>query len=158
MSYIYRMALIGLDKLQQKENDDVAKYIESFNNDGGFMFHTEITNERIVIKNKMEELLDDGTHSGASFGCMMRLIQALLSGVITRQDLLKEIEEDDKKMEEFLKEREAGKACSSGESQEAVLPSQTGEAGESDSSSESEEASEPSESGELGELFQTSEA
>jgi len=152
------MALNGLDKLQQKENDDVADYIKSFNNDGGFMFHTEKTNERISIKNKMEELLDDGTHSGASFGFMMRLIQALLNGDITRQELLKEIEEDDRKMAEFVKEREAGKACSSGESQEAVLPSQSGESGESDSSSESEEASEPSETGELGEEVKTSEA
>ena len=103
ISYMFQMSLNGIDKLYQKENHDVLEYIKSFDNDGGFMFNTEITTERISIKNKMEELLDDGSHSGASFSCMMRIIQSVLTGVNTCQDLLKKIEEDEKKTEEFKK-------------------------------------------------------
>jgi len=127
MSYMYGISLNGLDKLRQEENHDVLEYIKSFDNDGGFMFNRETTTERIIIKNKMEELLDDGSHSGASFGCMMRIIQSVLIGVNTCQDLLKKIEEDEKKMAEILKEREAGEAGSSGESEEASEPSESGE-------------------------------
>ena len=71
----------ALDVLANPKNADVVKYIKSFDGDGGFMYTQETHPLRIALKNKMEKIIDQGTHSGASWGCMLRAIQASLNGV-----------------------------------------------------------------------------
>jgi len=73
--------LDALDILANPKNIDVVEYIKSFNEYGGFMYTKETTPLRIATQKKMDDLLDDGTHSGASWGCMLRNIKASLNGV-----------------------------------------------------------------------------
>jgi len=71
-----------------REYPAITEYIKSFKGDEGFMYTTETDPDRMAIKNQMEDVLDEhGYHSGASWGCMMRDIQAVLTGVITVEQL-----------------------------------------------------------------------
>jgi hypothetical protein len=81
--------LSGLDILQERK--DIMKYIKEFNGNGGFMYSIETDPERIKLKDDMEKLLDDGSHSGASWGWMMRVIQSVLNGNVTREEIIIEI-------------------------------------------------------------------
>lgn len=56
----------------------VANYIKTFNGSYGFLYTVETDLERIDLQEKMNRVLDDGSHSGASFALMMRNIQAIL--------------------------------------------------------------------------------
>ena len=42
----------------------------------------------------MNELLDDGSHTGASWGCMLRLIQGILTGTLLYEVFLEKLEEE----------------------------------------------------------------
>jgi len=62
-----------------KEHPDVVEYIKTFNNPyGGFMYTVEDNNKRHYLQQKTNELLNDGSHSGASWGLFLREIQAIL--------------------------------------------------------------------------------
>lgn len=84
----------GLNVLQEQERLDIQEYIKNFDGNGGFMYTIETDPERIRLKEDMEKLLDDGSHSGASWGWMMRVIQSVLRGVTTKEEILKQIQED----------------------------------------------------------------
>jgi len=71
----------ALDVLANPMNADVIEYIKSFDGNGGFMFTRETDPNRIALKEKMETVIDQGLHSGTSWGCMLRLIQSSLNGV-----------------------------------------------------------------------------
>ena len=86
----------ALDTL--REYPAITEYIKSFNGNGGFMYTTETDPDRIAIKKQMEDILDDGHHSGASWGYMMRIVQCVLNGVITVEKLQ---EEDRIRREEY---------------------------------------------------------
>ena len=62
----------------------ITEYIK---NNEGFMYTKETDPNRIALKAQMEHILDDENHSGASWGTMMRNIQAVLNGVITVEQL-----------------------------------------------------------------------
>ena len=81
--------LSGLDMLQERK--DIMNYIKEFNGCGGFMYSVETDPERIKLKDDMETLLDDGSHSGSSWGWMMRVIQSVLNGNVTREEIIIEI-------------------------------------------------------------------
>ena len=81
--------LSGLDMLQERK--DIMNYIKEFNGCGGFMYSVETDPERIKLKDDMETLLDDGSHSGASWGWMMRVIQSVLNGNVTREEIIYEV-------------------------------------------------------------------
>ena len=87
----------ALDTLH--EYPDIAAYIKSFNGTLGFMYSIETEPERIALKKKMEDILDDGSHSGSSWGGMMRDIQAVLNGVITMEELQ---EQDRLRQEQYI--------------------------------------------------------
>jgi hypothetical protein len=84
----------GLDVLEQQERHDIQEYIRNFDGNGGFMYTIETDPEKIKLKEDMEKLLDDSSHSGASWGWMMRVIQSVLSGVTSKEEILKQIKED----------------------------------------------------------------
>jgi len=71
-----------------REYPAITEYIKSFKGDGGFMYTAETDPGRIALNAQLENILDEhGYHSGASWGCMMRDIQAVLTGVITVEQL-----------------------------------------------------------------------
>ena len=57
---------------------EISEYIKNFNGKDGFMYTIETDPQRKALKDDMERVLDDGNHSMASWGIMMRTIQAVL--------------------------------------------------------------------------------
>jgi hypothetical protein len=92
----YSQVLSGLDILQ--EHKEISEYIKDFDGNGGFMFTRETDPIKIQLSDDMEKLLDDGSHSGSSWGWMMRLIQSVLNGNATKEEI---IELDIKQKEEY---------------------------------------------------------
>lgn len=82
------LVLKALDTL--KEYPHLENYIQTFDEKGGFMFTDETNPERLQMKQQLSDVLDDGFHSGASWACMLRIIQGVLCGIIKREDLMKE--------------------------------------------------------------------
>jgi hypothetical protein len=87
-----------------REHPEITTYIKSFEGRGGFMYTQEKDPKRIALKHQMEELLDDGSHSGASWGCMMRTIQAVLNGIVTIEELKEEDKRSNERYEAYLRE------------------------------------------------------
>ena len=85
-----RQLSIALETL--KEYPALIEYIKSFDGNDGFMYTVETTDERKELQRKMEKLLDDGSHSGASWGWLMRTVQGVLNGVFTLEELKKQEE------------------------------------------------------------------
>ena len=96
-------ALRALDMLAQPENRDIFEYIKSFNSDEGFMYTIETEPARIQLKKKMEKLLE-GRHSGYSFATMLRIVQALMNGDTTKEQVLARIEEDKRRYAVWCRE------------------------------------------------------
>ena len=84
---------------------EIAEYIKTYNNDGGFMYGRETDPIRIELHNKMESLLDDGHHSGSSWGWTLRRIQGVLNGTIPREELMKFYENEKKENELYRLQR-----------------------------------------------------
>jgi len=80
----------------------ISEYIKNFDGNHGFMYTVETEPEKIQIKAQMEQVLDDGSHTGASWGWMMRTIQAFLSGVITYEDIVKQQEEENQQYQYYM--------------------------------------------------------
>jgi len=89
-----RQVLSSLDILQ--EHPDLTKYIKEFYGNHGFMYTVETDPELLRLSKKLDKILDDGSHSGASWGFMMRTVQGVLNGVITKEQILQKIEEEDR--------------------------------------------------------------
>ena len=85
-----------------REYPAITEYIKSFDGNGGFMYTTETEPDRIAIKKQMEDVLDDGHHSGSSWGGMMRDIQAVLNGVITVEQLREQDRINEEKYQAYL--------------------------------------------------------
>ena len=71
----YQNVLNALNTL--KEYPELEDYIKNYSNDGGFMYGIETDTKKIQLKLQMENLLDDGNHSGASWGWLLRTIQGV---------------------------------------------------------------------------------
>ena len=82
--------LSALNVLQA--HPDLSEYIKNFYGIHGFMYTIETEPELLRLNKKLDQLLDDGWHSGASWGAMMRGIQGVLKGIITREQIVKQIE------------------------------------------------------------------
>jgi len=80
----------------------IEDYIKTYNNSGGFMFPTSLSKQELILYLEMSNLLDNPDHSGASFSCMLRCIQAVLNGVNTRENILIQIAKE-KKLEKGIK-------------------------------------------------------
>jgi hypothetical protein len=85
------------------EYPDLQEYIKDFDCQGGFMFTKETDDKRIDCQARLDALLDpNGRHSGGSWGCLMRGIQAVLNGVFTREQLLARAAEEEEHMNLML--------------------------------------------------------
>ena len=86
------------------EYPDLQEYIRDFNRPGGFMFAPEPDKQRQA---QLDNLLDPhGRHSGGSWGCLMRGIQAVLNGVVTREQLIARAAEEEEHMN-LMREKNA---------------------------------------------------
>ena len=74
----YAQTKIVLDTLT--DYPVISNYIKTFENKNGFIFTVETDPERKEWQRQMNVLLDDGTHSGATWSCMMRTVKAVLNG------------------------------------------------------------------------------
>ena len=85
-----------------KSYPEISEYIKNFDGNRGFMYTVETEPEKIQIKAQMEQVLDDGNHTGSSWGWMMRTIQAFLSGVIPYEDIVKAQEEENQQYQQYM--------------------------------------------------------
>ena len=89
------------------EYPDLQAYIKDFYGHGGFMFTQETEPHRIDYAARLEKLLDsDGMHSGGSWGFMLRGVQAILNGVLSRERLLEEAAEEEAHMQKMRAKNE----------------------------------------------------
>lgn len=96
----YSSVLNAIDVLV--EYPDLQEYIKKFNGYGGFMFTCEIDPQRIAYEIQLEQLLDaNGMHSGGSWGCLMRSLQAVYNGVLTREELEKKVAAEKCRIQEW---------------------------------------------------------
>ena len=97
-----QQVIVCLDKLV--EYPAIADYIKNFNEHYGFIYTIESDPDKLQLQQQMHDLLNDGSHSGASWGYMLRLVQAVLNGVTTRENILDKIREYDER-ENIMKEQ-----------------------------------------------------
>ena len=115
---IYLQVLKALDVLV--EYPDLMEYIKTFDSPAGFMYTKETDPERREYVTRLDELLDGDSHSGGSWGCMMRGIQAVLNGFITLEYLEQEAAEEQEHMNRMhAKNVELRKARAAAEAEEA---------------------------------------
>ena len=88
----------GLDMLQDYPN--IKEYIKNFDGAGGFMYTSNIDSHyNAKLEKQMCDILDPNEmHSGGSWGFMLRGIQAVLKGSITRKSIEEQIFEYKKKL------------------------------------------------------------
>ena len=100
-----KQVLKVLDELSFNQQD-VAEYIKSFDSTNyGFLYTEEVDPVRIALKVKMNKL-DDGSYSGASWGWMMREVQAVLNGVKSYEDIVIRKNKDDEYFRQWLVQEE----------------------------------------------------
>ncbi len=98
-----QQVISGLETLQ--EYPELTEYIKSFNGNAGFMFTVETEPDRIRLSKQMEKVLDsDGMHSGGSWGYMLRTIQRVLIGNITKEQVLEQAEIEKRNIQEWREE------------------------------------------------------
>jgi hypothetical protein len=104
-------AINALTLLKNGEHTDIIEYIKTFNGERGFMYTLERDPKRIEISERMSDLLNShGNHSGASWGCMLRLIQALLLGKVSIEELNEEDRISDERYKVYCEEQNLKRA------------------------------------------------
>ena len=94
----------GLDMLQ--DYPTIKEYIKNFDGAGGFMYTTNTDpHYNAELEKQMSDILDArGMHSGCSWGCMLRGIQAVLNGNVTLESIEEKIFEYEKNYIEFMRQ------------------------------------------------------
>jgi hypothetical protein len=95
-------ALTALNVLQ--EYPELREYIKNFNGCHGFMYTVETDPQRIRLNKQLDEVLYDDNHSGSSWGSMIRTVKDVLNGVLTREELIEQVEEETRVLEVLYKE------------------------------------------------------
>jgi hypothetical protein len=99
-------AINAIYLLKNGEHQDVMDYIKNFNGNGGFMYNNDA--EYHAVSAKADALLDaNGMHSGGSWGCMLRTIQAVLNGETTVEELREQDKQIDEKYRLYMAEQKA---------------------------------------------------
>jgi hypothetical protein len=81
---------------------ELQDYIKTFDSPCGFMYNVENDPVRKRLAKQLDDLLDPcKMHSGASWSYMLRNVQAVLNGVITREYIINQIEKENCKREEL---------------------------------------------------------
>ena len=88
-SIITQYALEAIDRV--KEYPHIVEYIRSFDNDGGYTYkNDDEERERKILKQEMDDILDNGKHTGPStWEYMTTLVRLVLSEDLTCEDLIK---------------------------------------------------------------------
>jgi len=87
------------------EYPHLQSYIKGFNGPRGFMYTTETETHERACQLQLEELLDpDSMHSGGSWGSLLRNIQRVLNGVLTREYVIEQAAEEEEHMNKMLAE------------------------------------------------------
>jgi hypothetical protein len=106
-----RQAIGAVAILNNGEHTDIIEYIKTFDGESGFMYTIESDPKRIEISERMSDLLDsNGNHSGASWGCMIRLIQAILLGNVSIEELIEQDRISDEKCRLYYEEQNIKRA------------------------------------------------
>ena len=112
----YKQTLEVLDALSI-DKQDIAEYIKSFGDDPAFLYAEETDPARIALQIKMKKL-DDGTHSGCSWGYMMRTVQSVLRGVNSYEDIVIAKNQQEERYRQIMKEDaemdKAQQSCTAG--------------------------------------------
>ena len=96
----YTSTLNALDVLV--EYPHLSEYIKNFDGPAGFMYTPETDPQRRAYAKQLDDVLDpDGSHSGGSWGFMLRGIQAVLMGTWTREYLVEQIAKQKRKIAEW---------------------------------------------------------
>ncbi len=96
----YTSILNALDVLV--EYPHLSEYIKTFDGHAGFMYTPETDPQRRAYAKQLDKVLDsDGSHSGGSWGFMLRGIQAVLMGTWTREYLVEQIAKQKRKIAEW---------------------------------------------------------
>jgi hypothetical protein len=99
----YNCILKALDTLV--EYPDLMDYIKHFNGPHGFMY---TDTQGCAYGTRLEEVLDPhGCHSGGSWGCLLRGVQAVLNGTLTRETIIAQIATEDRKRAEWYERKNA---------------------------------------------------
>jgi hypothetical protein len=111
----------GLDMLQDYPN--IKEYIKNFDGAGGFMYTTNIDpHYNAELEKQMSDILDArGMHSGSSWGCMLRGIQAVLKGTLTRESIEQKIIEQQNYYNEYMRQLELEKNKMKDEKEEYLI-------------------------------------
>lgn len=111
----------GLDLLEDYPH--IKEYIKNFDGAGGFMYTTnKDPRYNQELENQMNEILDAyEMHSGSSWGCMMRGIQAVLNGTYTRQCIEQKIIEQQNYYNEYMRQLELEKNKMKDEKEEYLI-------------------------------------
>ena len=81
------------------EYPHLQTYIKGFNGPHGFMYTRETETHERACQLQLEELLDpDSMHSGGSWGSLLRNIQAVLNGAMTREYVIEQAAEEEAHM------------------------------------------------------------
>ena len=105
------------------EYPDLQEYIKDFDAPTGFMFTRETNPQRLACAAQLEALLDtNGNHSGGSWGSLLRSLQAVYTGAVTRAQLEEKVEAEKRRIEEWeaaYQRRQAAAAQVRAEAEEA---------------------------------------
>ena len=113
-------AINAVTLLKNGEHTDIIEYIKTFDGERGFMYTIEHDPKRIEISEKMSDLLDShGNHSGASWGYMLRLIQAILLDKVSIEELIEEDRISNEHYMIYCQEQELKRAQSQAEQEQA---------------------------------------
>lgn len=104
-----QQVLTALDVLQ--EYPELREYIKDFDGQYGFTYTIETQPERVQLQKQMEQVLDDDNHSGNSWGYMLRTIQSVFTGVISRDELVERNKAEQIVLAEVLEEHKRNMAA-----------------------------------------------
>ena len=119
----YRYIIEGLASLES--HPDLMEYIKSFDGAGGFMYTIITDPAKKQLENRLSDILDShGMHSGGSWGCMLRGIQAVLCGAVSRAYMIEKMNEEEeelKRIHELLKQRDAERKAKADAAKELLV-------------------------------------
>ena len=111
----YKYIIDGLASLES--HPDLIEYIKAFDGSGGFMFTAVTDPAKKQLEKRLDNILDpNGMHSGGSWGFMLRGIQAVLCGTLSRDYFIEKMAQEEEAMNRFHEETK--------EAQEAELEAQ----------------------------------
>ena len=111
----YKYIIDGLASLES--HPDLIEYIKAFDGSGGFMFTAVTDPAKKQLEKRLDNILDpNGMHSGGSWGFMLRGIQAVLCGTLSRDYFIEKMAQEEEAMNRFHEESQ--------EAQEAELEAQ----------------------------------